>query len=131
MKIPRTGATMAGSLRLAMWKISLILLVATTFSFSPLFAQFQKQSEMSVEGKLLRAAGIGGESTGWMIRLDAEVKIEGKTMKSIEVSGPKDDLAKLENKHVDAVGRIVLKRGIERGEWPVLEISAIHEEKKN
>lgn len=107
------------------------LLIASAFSFSPLSAQSQKQSEITVQGVLLRAAGIGGESTGWMIRFDAVVKIEGKATKSIEVSEPKDDLTKLENRHVAAVGKMVMKHGIERGEWPALEISSIREEKKN
>jgi hypothetical protein len=95
--------------------------------FTSFCAQSTNQPEMTVEGILTRAVGIGGESTGWVIHLDTEAKIEGKPTKSIEASGPKEDLARLENKHVNAVGRIVIKRGIERGEWPVLEIRAIRE----
>ena len=45
-----------------------------------------KEQALSVTGKLTRAMAIGGESTGWMIQLDAETNIEGKQVSSIEVS---------------------------------------------
>jgi hypothetical protein len=107
------------------------LLVGCILVFTSLCAQSRNQPEMTVEGILVRAVGIGGESSGWAIRLDTEVRIEGKATKLIEISGRNEDLPKLETKHVSATGRIVIRHGVERGEWPVLEISAIHESKPN
>lgn len=82
---------------------------------------------MTVTGILTRVAAVGGESTGWAIRLDADVQFEGKPLKSIEVSGSREELVRFDNRHVDVSGRVVIRRGVERGEWPVLEITSIHE----
>ena len=84
---------------------------------------------MTAAGRLVRSVGVGGESSGWAIRLDTKATIEGKPTKLIEVSGAREDLRKLENKHVTAVGSIIIRHGVERGEWPVLRISAITESK--
>jgi len=95
----------------------------------PLCAQTNEQQQTIVEGKLLRVAGIGGESTGWGIRLDQAIKIQGNLLNTIEVAGQTKELEALENKHVEATGRISTRRGVERGEWPVLEIGSVRETK--
>jgi hypothetical protein len=112
-----------------MWKSRLVLLIAWGLVLTPLYSQPEERHEVTVEGILTRVAGIGSESTGWAIRLDASISVEGKPVKSIEVAGPNQEFRRLENMHVDAVGNIVIRHGVERGAWPVLEISSIHEAK--
>lgn len=87
----------------------------------------EQRDTITVAGKLSRAAGIGGESTGWAIQFDSETTVQGKPMKSIEVSGQPREFGRLENLRVEAKGRITLRRGVERGEWPVLEVSMLTE----
>jgi hypothetical protein len=82
---------------------------------------------ITVTGNLSQVAAIGGETTGWAIRLDSEIKINGKNVSSIEVSGDKQDFAKVENKHVEATGELSARHGVERSEWIVLDVSSIRE----
>lgn len=93
------------------------------------FAQVttKEQDMITVTGKLSRAAGIGGESTGWAVKLDSETTVQGKPTKSIEVSGQPKEFEKLENLHVEAKGKITLRHGTERGDWPVLEVDTLRE----
>jgi heat shock protein HslJ len=87
-----------------------------------------KQPVITVTGRLTRAVAIGGESTGWMIQLDAEITIDGKQISSIEVDDPNTErLTKLENKRVIAMGNLSHRHGVETGERTVLEIRSITE----
>jgi len=71
---------------------------------------------------------IGGESTGWIIQLDAETTIEGKPVSSIEVAYRKvSSLEKLADKHVRATGKFSHQHGVESGERTILEITSIKE----
>ena len=103
--------------------LSCVLIAA--FAFAQV--RTKEQDTITVTGKLLRAAGIGGESTGWAVQLDAAINVQGKPMKSIEVTGQPKEFGRLENKHVEAKGKIAFRRGIERGDWPVLEVSTLRE----
>lgn len=97
--------------------------------FTKMSAQTKNEEKaVTVRGTLERVAGIGGETTGWAIRLNSDLEVGGKRLRSIEVSGDGMGLAKLENRHVEAVGRLTTRHGIERGDWPVLEVTSIKEE---
>jgi hypothetical protein len=109
------------------WKLRFTLFICAVLVLTSLGAQSEKRQGVAVKGVLVTVVGVGGESSGWAIRLDEEIKVEGKPTKTLEVTGPKEDFAKLKNKSVDAVGDIVIRHGVERGDWPVLEINAIHE----
>jgi hypothetical protein len=85
-----------------------------------------KPQTLSVTGKLVRMMAIGGETGGWSIELDSEIKIADKPVKSLEVDAPTDKLTPLENKKVSAKGTIVTNHGVERGDYPVLRITKIH-----
>ncbi len=89
----------------------------------------QKQKMTRVTGKLERVVGIGGETTGWAIQLESPLRIEGKPVKSVEISGLTELMGKLENKRVEASGKLSYRSGVERGRWPVLEVSTIQEAK--
>jgi hypothetical protein len=81
--------------------------------------------EMTLTGKLTRAMGIGGETTGWVLELNSDVTVAGQTFRSIEVSGPQKKLAQLANQEVKVRGVIKHRHGVERKDWPVLEITSI------
>lgn len=81
---------------------------------------------LTVFGKLSRAMGVGGETTGWMIELDTEATIEGKRIHSIEVDfKKKKKLEKLVDQHVEAEGKLTHVQGVETGERLVLELTSI------
>jgi heat shock protein HslJ len=85
---------------------------------------------VTVTGRLTRAIGIGGESTGWMLQLEAETAIDGKAVHVIEVAYRNARrLEALENKLVRASGRLTHQPGVETGERTVLEITSIREVK--
>jgi hypothetical protein len=105
-----------------------VLTLICVVGLAPIFAQSKEDEKtITIRGKLQRVAAIGGETTGWAVRLDSEMERSGKRLKSVEISGDRADLSKLENRHIEASGRLVLRRGIERGEWPVLQIVSIKE----
>jgi hypothetical protein len=87
----------------------------------------QSQDKLNVTGKLTRVMAIGGESTGWAIQFDADISVGGKTLHSIEVDGPADKFAKLENKQVRAKGTLTHRQGVETGDRPLLHVSSIKE----
>ena len=90
----------------------------------------QQTKRLAVTGKLTRAMGIGGESSGWLIQFDSEMTIDGKPAHSIEVAGPTEKFQALENKNVKAKGKLGHRHGVERGDWPVLDVSSIKEVKR-
>jgi heat shock protein HslJ len=99
--------------------------------FSCLCLQSQQPGQKTtVIGELSRLMAVGGESTGWAIVLESRATIDGKEVDSLQISyGDTGKLEQLENKHVVATGNLTHRRGVESGEQPVLEVSAIKETK--
>jgi hypothetical protein len=91
----------------------------------------QDSGAITVIGTLVQVAGIGAETTGWAIKLDSAKEFEGKRLKSLEVSGELRELTRLENKRVKASGKIVIRHRTERGEWLVLVVGTMQQEKSN
>lgn len=86
----------------------------------------QTGQKITLIGKLVRAMAIGGESTGWILELESATKINGKEVKSIQISfGKPGRLEKLENKRVKVTGKLSTRQGIETGEQTVLDASSI------
>lgn len=84
------------------------------------------QDKIKMTGKLERAMAIGGETTGWMLELDTEATIDGKTIHSIEVDYPKvKKLEKLVDQQVVAEGTITHREGVESGDRLVLAATSI------
>jgi hypothetical protein len=81
--------------------------------------------KITATGKLTRFMGIGGETSGWALQLKREMVLEGKKMDSIEISGAVETFEKLKNQRVRARGTLTRHKGVERGEYPVLEVSSI------
>jgi hypothetical protein len=113
----------------------LILLVFSISLPVRLGAQTATAKETSAQrvtftGKLERVMAIGAETTGWAIQVESETTIEGQPVKSVEIDyhGPKK-LDRLENKRVQASGKLAHRHGVETGERTVLEVSSIREAK--
>lgn len=88
------------------------------------------EQKIAVTGKLVRAMAVGGESTGWILELESTTTIDGKQVKSIQVSYRKTEkLEQLENARVRVTGKIIHRHGVETGEHLVLDVSSIKETK--
>ena len=90
-------------------------------------AQSTASGSKMVRGILQLAVGIGGESTGFAILLDAPIEIDQASLNQLEIEGDKATLDKLVNKYVQASGTIIYHSGVERGKWPVLKVSDVKE----
>ncbi len=88
-----------------------------------------REKRMTVQGTLQRVVGIGGESTGWAIKLDPSVEIDGRTVTLLEIDHKPERWRQLENKHIEATGRLTSRKGVERQFWPVLEVETLKEAK--
>jgi hypothetical protein len=78
-----------------------------------------------ITGKLTRVMAIGGETSGWSLEFKHRITLEGKKLRSVEVTGPAEELEKLKNHLVRAQGVLAHHTGMERGEYTVFEISSI------
>lgn len=84
---------------------------------------------ITVSGKLDKVAGIGGETPGWAIELDADLEVTKgmRKVKHIEVDPNGKGIDALNGKHVEMTGSLAWRHGVERGDYPVLMIEAIKE----
>jgi hypothetical protein len=99
--------------------------VALLASAPALPQEAQPAKKLTVIGKLTRVMAIGGESTGWSLELKRQIALEGKRMRSIEISGPAEEFEKLDGQRVRAKGRLIHRTGIERADHLVLEVTSI------
>lgn len=81
----------------------------------------------TVRGILQQAVGIGGESTGLAILLDAPLDIEGKSVHQLETKVDDIPVGKLVGKYVEASGTIIHLSGVETGERAVLKVTSLKE----
>jgi hypothetical protein len=56
-------------------------------------------------------------------------RFDGKLVDSIELDGLTKKAQKLEDKHVEVVGKLSHRHGVERGDWAVLEVVSIKQVK--
>jgi hypothetical protein len=83
------------------------------------------KTEITVTGKLLRIAAIGGETTGWAVDLDNPREIGGKKLTRVEIDPAGHKVADWENKRVEVVGDLQKRTGVERGDYWVLVVKKI------
>jgi len=110
------------------WTIGIICCLMVSCGYS------QKEGEqetITVTGKLVRVVAIGGETTGWAVKLDSPLEVEGKKLSRIEVDAgdKREKISELENKHVQVTGTLEKRRGVERGEYWVIAAQEIQEVK--
>jgi hypothetical protein len=89
-------------------------LVATAFA-----------QQRTVTGILESVAAVGGETSGWAVKLDDPMVFDGKIYDNMEVYSEGEDLSPLVGKHVSATGTFVQWRTPERGKFIVLELCEI------
>lgn len=105
------------------WIIGIFCLVVV----SSTWAVVMKESPMvTVIGKLIRVAAIGGETTGWALELESDLKFDSKRLKRIEVDPADKRIEEFEDKRVEVKGRLSWGGGgPERGYYPIIEIKTI------
>ena len=91
-----------------------LLAVAFLASTPALPQEAQPAKKLTIIGKLTRVMAIGGESTGWSLELKRQITLEGKKMRSIEISGPTEEFEKLNDQRVRAKGTLTHRTGVER-----------------
>jgi hypothetical protein len=99
--------------------------VALLASAPALPREAQPAKKLTIIGKLTRVMAIGGESTGWSLELKRQIALEGKKMRSIEISGPTEEFEKLNGQRVRAKGSLTHRTGVGRADHLVLEVSSI------
>ena len=80
-------------------------------------------------GKLVRVVAIGGETTGWAVRLDSERQVGEVTIRQVEVDpAPRQvRLESFQDQRVEITGTLTWRRGVERKKYPVVIIETIRE----
>ena len=80
---------------------------------------------ITVTGILQRVVAIGGETPGWAVHLDRAVRIAGRTYTTLEVDPAGQDLASYAGQRVRITGRLEMRTGVERGDYPVLVVHQV------
>jgi hypothetical protein len=101
------------------------VLAFTFISAQALPQESPTTKKIIITGKLTRVVAIGGETSGWSLEFKHSKTVGGKKMRSVEVSGPAEELQKLKDQHVRVEGTLTHHTGMERGEYMVLEVSSI------
>lgn len=89
---------------------------------------YAAEKEVTVTGTLVMIAAIGGETTGWAIKVDEPLKVEDKELALIEIDmmGKKINLLAFKGDTVKVTGNLVKRHGIERGDYWVIEVKEFH-----
>jgi hypothetical protein len=113
------GSNLAG--RAAPWLASVLLVLLA----APACSHDRANPDLvTVKGKLVKIAAIGGETTGWALDLEEPLEVGGQAVTRIDIQDGKE-LEALEKERVEARGSLTTRRGVERGEYWVLEVELI------
>ena len=90
-----------------------------------------KSKRLTVLGTLTdNMTVVGAETSGWTIQLNPVIIVDGKLISSIQIkSSNSRQLQCLEDKFVQAKGKLTLISGVEIPQRPVFELSSIKEHK--
>ena len=91
-----------------------------------MFGNVSTDKEVTLTGVLQRSVAIGGESTGWRILLVPALKGEYPEG-ALDVDPGGMDIAQLNGKKVQVMGRLVSRTTLERGQHRVLELESVKE----
>ena len=106
-------------------RLLLCVLALALLSAQALPQEAPTTKKITITGKLTRVVAIGGETSGWSLEFKHGKTVGGKKMRSVEVSGPAEELQKLKDQRVRVEGTLAHHTGMERGEYMVLEVSSI------
>jgi hypothetical protein len=103
-----------------------IFLVLFSGSASQVLAGKQGNSKfVTVTGNLEQALAIGGETTGWVLVLEAPLVVDSQSLKRIEVEAGGSQMARFLDRRVKIQGLLQKCSGVERGWYWVLVITEI------
>jgi hypothetical protein len=122
-KILRAAAGKESAMRTV--RFLFCLLAFAVFSAPEWPQQTAPAKKVTITGKLTRVMAIGGETSGWSLELKRPITLEGKKMRSVEVTGSAAELERFKDRRVTALGTLAHHTGMERGDYMVLEISSI------
>jgi hypothetical protein len=114
--------------------VCIVALLLFLFSYPSLTASpfAIKSKRLTVLGTLTDDMTIGAERSGWTIQLNPVIIVDGKLISSIQVKSPNSrQLESLEDKFVQAKGKLTVISGAETEQRPVFEISSIKEHKSH
>lgn len=77
-------------------------------------------------GVVRRTASIGGEGTGWTLKMAQPLQLASNSVKSIDLEPGPNAPRWLDGRRVRVEGTIVWRSGIERGSYPVLVASGLY-----
>ncbi len=80
---------------------------------------------VTVTGVLQRVVAIGGETPGWTLRLDRAVRIGARTYRTVDIDPAGRDLAPYVGRRVQITGRLEMRTGVERGNYPVIVVHQV------
>jgi hypothetical protein len=111
------------------WKSSRVPLQIAAIIFVLLAGAAPTPAEdktVTVNGMLEQVPAIPNETTGWAIKLDAELEVQpGVKLKTIEIAPNGKKLKALKGAKVQAAGTLTRQHGIKRGEYPVIVLQSI------
>jgi hypothetical protein len=90
-----------------------------------------KSKRLTVLGTLTdNMTVVGSETSGWTIQLNPVIIVDGHLISSIQVkSANSHQLESLEDKFVQAKGKLTFLSGVETPQRPLFELSSIKEHK--
>lgn len=111
--------------------------LVTCFALIPFFSSASitadpfivKSKKLTVLGKLTEEMDADA-NPGWSIQLNPVIMVHGRQISSLEIKSPDSrKLTSLEDKFVQAKGKLTFSFGIETIQSPVFELSSIKEHK--
>jgi len=89
-----------------------------------------RSRRLTVLGTLTGEMAIGGKRGDWYIQLNPVIMLDGTQISSLEIKSPDTQrLASLEDKFVQAKGKLTFVSGGQTAQRPVFELSSIKEHK--
>ena len=113
-------------------RVIVCFVLVTFLASSPVTADsfIVKSKKLTVLGTLTEEMAVGAK-TAWSIRLNPVIMVHGRQISSLEIkSSDTRKLASLEDKFVEAKGKLTFASGIETAQRPVFELSSIKENKE-
>jgi hypothetical protein len=101
-------------------KAGVLILAVVLVSAIPKIAMAVDEM-ITARGILEMVVVPGGEKTGWTIKLEADLQVkQGMKVKNIDLDAQGKNLTDLDGKLVQVTGALTWRKGIERGDYPVI-----------
>jgi hypothetical protein len=110
--------------------VSLIFLIFSSCLSSSANPLIVKSKRLTVMGMLTEDRPVGADATGWAIQLNPVIMVDGKIISSVEIkSSDLHRLMSLEDKFVQAKGKLTFIPGAETTQRLIFQLSSIKEHK--